>query len=57
MRFRGEKALTYSEFMHYIRQPGDTYLNLGDFNAHSVILDDKVTNSNPARKTIETCTN
>ena len=45
--------LSVNEIKHYILQLGDRYIITGDFNAHSIILDDKVTNSNVTGKTIE----
>ena len=35
------KNVTYSEMMHYINQLGNSYVIMGDMNAHSPILDGK----------------
>ena len=38
---------------HYIKQLGNKYIIVGDFNGHSRILDDAELRTNPTGKTIE----
>ena len=45
--------LSTNEFRHYINQLGSRYIVLGDFNAHSIILNDRCKRRNATGKTIE----
>ena len=51
--YNPNQNLTINEIKFYISQLGEKYIILGDFNAHSIILDDKVRNSNFTGKTVE----
>ena len=51
--YNPNKNITINEIKHYISQLGNRFLIMGDFNAHSYLLDDKVVNSDPTGKTLE----
>ena len=51
--YNPNQNMTINEIKFYISQLGEKYIILGDFNAHSIILDDKIRNSNFTGKTVE----
>ena len=47
------KDITYGEFEHYLNQLGDMFVIVGDFNAHSPILNTTCTAPNHTGKSLE----
>ena len=51
--YNPNEDLRIGEFRHYISQLGSRYLIIGDFNAHSLILNNRTTATNVTGRTIE----
>lgn len=51
--YNPNKSVTVNEFDHYISQLGDKYLVVGDFNAHTPILDTNCRRSNFTGRSLE----
>ena len=51
--YNPNEDITEAEFEHYIHQIGDRFLLVGDFNAHTPILDSKCKKRNKTGKALE----
>lgn len=52
--YNPNKAVTADEFQHYISQLGNKYLIVGDFNAHTPLLESQCKRSNFTGRSLET---
>lgn len=52
--YNPSKNMTYDEIQYYIGQLGERYLIIGDFNAHTPLLNEETLHSNYTGKTLET---
>ena len=53
--YNPNKNVTVEEFEHYLGMIGNKFLAIGDFNAHSPVLDSTVRSSNPTGRSLESC--
>lgn len=51
--YNPNKNITSDEFMHYIAQLGRTYVLVGDYNAHTLLLNSKCRRRNATGKALE----